>query len=398
MPRLPRKVLFDESEPGIYHCVNRCVRRAFLCGTDPSTGECFEHRKRALQERLAFLAGQLGVDILGFAVMSNHTHVVARNRPDVVATRFDAEVARRWWNIFPPRRTSEGAPAEPRETDLLMITLNPERLAEIRRRLSNISWFMRCLVEPIARQANREDKCSGRFWQGRYFCQKILDDTALAACLVYVDLNPIRAGICETRANSQYTSVYERLMALKARAQETEGPSDSLPPAVTAIAVNVAAQAESSDDAKDATGTPAKVMPESGASVVASCDAWLSPLELTAAEANDPVPTARASHRGCVPMAFAEYWQLLDWTGRQYRTDKRGVIPSQLAPIFERLSLGGESWFKLIHDFRRKFRRTAGKPESLTKEAQKPGGRMPGLNHSRDIFNPESAPRRQPPA
>ena len=85
MPRLPRKYIFDESEPGIYHCINRCVRRAFFCGTDPATGECFEHRKVALQERLAFLAGQLGIDILGFAVMSNHIHVVARNRPDLVA-------------------------------------------------------------------------------------------------------------------------------------------------------------------------------------------------------------------------------------------------------------------------------------------------------------------------
>src|SRR5579862_7072835 len=198
MPRLPRKFIFDESEPGIYHCINRCVRRAFLCGTDPVTGECFEHRKVALQERLAFLAGQMGIDILGFAVMSNHIHVVARNRPDLVAKWSDEEVARRWWNIFPQRKTSEGKPAEPRETDLMMITANPDRLLEIRRRLSSISWFMRCLVEPIARQANREDKCSGRFWQGRYYCQKILDDSALAACMVYVDLNPIRAGICIT--------------------------------------------------------------------------------------------------------------------------------------------------------------------------------------------------------
>ncbi|MBS0262752.1 MAG: hypothetical protein JSS02_12430 [Planctomycetes bacterium] len=96
-------------------------------------------------------------------------------------------------------------------------------------------------------------------------------------------------------------------------------------------------------------------------------------------------------------MSFAEYLQLLDWTGRQYRNDKRGVISSALAPILERLSLGGEGWLKLMHDFRRKFRRAAGKPESLTKEAEKPGGRMPGLNHSRDIFSPGSAPGRQPP-
>ncbi|MBS0261246.1 MAG: hypothetical protein JSS02_04760 [Planctomycetes bacterium] len=137
---------------------------------------------------------------------------------------------------------------------------------------------------------------------------------------------------------------------------------------------------------------------EIAATAAASRDAWLSPLELTAAASNEPAPTARASHRGCLPMSFAEYWQLLDGTGRQYRTDQRGVIPSELAPILERLSLGGEGWLKVMGDFRRKFRRAAGKPTSLTKEAQKPGGRRPGLNHSRDIFSPGSAPGRQPPA
>ncbi|MBS0262828.1 MAG: hypothetical protein JSS02_12820 [Planctomycetes bacterium] len=138
-------------------------------------------------------------------------------------------------------------------------------------------------------------------------------------------------------------------------------------------------------------------MTEIVATATASRNAWLSPLELTALESSDPIPTARASDRGCLPKSFAKHWQLLDWTGRQYRNDRRGVIPSALAPILERLSLGGEGRFKLIHDFRRKFRRAAGKPESLTKEAQKQGGRMPGLNHSRDIFSPGSAQSRQPP-
>ena len=138
MPRLPRKYIFDESEPGIYHCTNRCVRRAFLCGTDPVTGECFEHRKVALQDRLAFLAGQLGIDILGFAVMSNHIHVVARNRPDLVVNWSNEEVARRWWNIFPQRKTDDGTPAVPTDFELQMITAVPDRLAEIRRRVAGI--------------------------------------------------------------------------------------------------------------------------------------------------------------------------------------------------------------------------------------------------------------------
>ena len=118
MPRLPRKEVLRDDEVTIDHCINRCVRPAFLCGRDPLTGQSFEHRREWLRARLELLAGEFGVEVLGFAVMSNHLHVILRSRPDVVRSWSDDEVARRWWNLFPQRCDESGEPATPTEFEL----------------------------------------------------------------------------------------------------------------------------------------------------------------------------------------------------------------------------------------------------------------------------------------
>ena len=72
MSRLPRRDLIEEPEVGIYYCVQRAVRRAFLCGQDVLTGKNFDHRKAWIQSRLGLLAGQFGIEVLSFAVMSTY--------------------------------------------------------------------------------------------------------------------------------------------------------------------------------------------------------------------------------------------------------------------------------------------------------------------------------------
>ena len=363
MARTPRTEMLDDTEVGVYHCINRCVRRAFLCGVDPLTGKDFEHRKALIRRRLQFLASRFGLDVLGYTVMSNHLHVILRNRPDVVAGWSDQEVARRWWELFPGRREKNGSPAKPEASDLAMTTSDPDVLKERRRRLSNLSWFMRCLCEPIARLANKEESCTGRFWEGRFKCQRLLDESAILACSVYVDLNPIRAKLAKTPETSTFTSAHDRIAGSR-----MSQPSSRL---------------GSKPSRRQGRRFP---KPTETASAP---DRWLSPIELAKElSAVKRQPVERASDQGFLPLKLGQYFQLLDWTGRQVRQDKRGAIPAELSPILSRLGISSDGWVETVVNFGRWFRRAAGRAESLTAEATKHGRRwLHGVSHCREAFS-----------
>lgn len=188
-----RRTLVDLDSTPYYHCISRCVRRAFLCGEDRLTGRSFDHRKQWIVDRLKALAAVFAMDICAYAVMNNHYHVVLYvDRARAEGWTVD-EVLDRWYALFSGHmladryRAGESLSAAEWQalTDLVEIW---------RSRLMDLGWFMRCLNEPIARQANKEDACEGRFWEGRYKSQALLDEQALLSCMSYVDLNPIRAG------------------------------------------------------------------------------------------------------------------------------------------------------------------------------------------------------------
>ena len=202
----PRYLLVDSQAAGTYHCVSRCVRRAFLCGFDRLSGRSFEHRKRWVEERLLTLSRFFAVDVLAFAVMSNHLHVVVHVDPRTPHEWSAEETARRWLSLFRPRGLDE----QGFEQRVELLSRDDVRIGVIRGRLGSLSWFMRCLNEPIARRANDEDDCTGRFWEGRFRCQALLDEAAILACMVYVDLNPLRAGTTRSCDGGPYTSARVR--------------------------------------------------------------------------------------------------------------------------------------------------------------------------------------------
>ena len=205
-----RHALIAPGAAGRFHCVQRCVRRAFLCGHDRYIGQSFDHRKDWIEQRLLLLADCFAVAIHAYAVMSNHLHVVVELDPAWQATWSDVDVATRWVRLYPPREDSDAARALKRDR----LLQQPERLALLRGRLTDLSWFMKCLAEPIARSANAEDGCKGRFWEGRFKAQLLCDERALLAAMAYVDLNPVRAGIARSLPASGHTSIRQRLSAM----------------------------------------------------------------------------------------------------------------------------------------------------------------------------------------
>jgi REP element-mobilizing transposase RayT len=193
-----------------YHCISRCVRRAFLCGSDPLTGFNFQHRRQWIVDRIKLLCSVFSVDLCAYAIMSNHYHIVVRINAAQVDDWTDVEIARRWMRVFsgPLLMHRHLANAELTTAELKCVA---DLFTTWRERLASLSWFMRCLNEPIARMANSEDHCTGSFWEGRFKSQALLDERALLACMAYVDLNPIRAATANTPEQSDYTSIQERI-------------------------------------------------------------------------------------------------------------------------------------------------------------------------------------------
>jgi REP element-mobilizing transposase RayT len=335
MPGCPRKHVFDPTTVGVYHCYNRCVRRAFLCGVDGQSQEDRSHRKEWVRHRLEALASVFAIDVATHSAMDNHLHVVLRNRPDVAVSWSDEEVVQRWLQL--DAKKLELQPVN--EVELRESLRNPDIVATYRARLSHISEFMRMLDESIARAANREDGVTGHFWEERYKCQRLLDEASLLACSVYVDLNPIRAMLAETPEDSVYTSAHDRIHDLKMSAGIQR-------------AQNLAAGHEASSTGKRAE--------RSG---------WLAPIDERGDGYNGVAARRRASNLGILPITLERYLEFLDWTGRQLRTDKSGSIPEHLAPILQRLGIRVDAWIETVACFGRSFGHVVGAAEAVMKHA-----------------------------
>jgi len=332
MARSARRVSIDPLKIQVVHVFNRCVRRAFLCGLDPVSGKDFEHRRDWARQRLEHLASIFAIECFTFAILSNHTHQILRSRPDIVDEWDDLEVASRWLRIS-PKRDASGNPKEPTESEINTLLNDPEQMAQIRVRLSDVSWWMRYFSHYMAVRSNAEDEVRGHFWESR-FGSEILDNSAsVLACMIYVDLNPIRAQMAMTPEDSDFTGAKERIDDLRISLGTTDLGAMSVTLNSSELSIH---DWERLGDNNELSG-------------------WMSPIEIN--EAKDPIdPDAdpsgrRASRKGAVAISLIRYLELLDWVGRTMRYDKRGAIPNGLASILSRLGLTGSELLNQMWQF-----------------------------------------------
>jgi len=312
-----RSTIVLAGQHGLYHCTNRCVRRAWLCGIDPDTQQNYEHRKAMVEARIQQLGGIFAVGIYGYAVMSNHLHVVLAVEPEVATNWTIDEVIDRWLQLYPARDPELLAQKRAGLLD------NPDAIARCRVRLMDLSWFMRGLDEFVARHANAEDGKSGRFWQGRFKCQALADERALAAAMAYVDLNPIRAGITDKLEDSEHTSVALRIKVM-------------------------GRQPESADQ----------------------------PLQ----------PIAGISYCQRLPMSNRQYIELVDWTAPQIREGKRGHNAEAEPPALRRLGLDPAHWTGQVKGVGYGYWRIVGSVEAMIARAEAAGQRwMKGIGYARKL-------------
>jgi len=326
-----RKSLISLADTPYYHVIARCVRRAWLCGRDEYSGRDYSHRKAWVLERVRQLSETFAIDTCAYAVMSNHYHLVLHVDQHRTTQWTAQDVVERWTTLFKKPQVIKrweqglGGPGEKHVTEQLI-----ERW---RQRLRDISWYMRCLNEYLARRANAEDNCKGRFWEGRFKSQALLDEAGLLTAMVYVDLNPIRAGIAEVPEASEFTSIHARLEAWKMTTDQQQS---------------------------EATRKPVPLLAFKGDATV-----------------------------GCpvIPFLFVDYLELVDWTGRERRIGKGGAIDEKIPGIIRRLNVDTDAWRSSMQSRGKVFGRALGRLDRLRLHAKTLGQSwIKGMKQAQSIY------------
>lgn len=322
---LPRYKQINLDVTPFYHCTSRCVGQSFLCGKDSVSGKNFEHRRQWVEDRLHQLTRVFAIELCAYAVMHNHTHLVVHVAKAKAYNWSMDEVLLRWRSFYKCPSVVQRYLEDEASLSETEYTLVMEYAAQYRERLCSVSWFMRLLNEYIARRANKEDNCTGYFWERRFRSQALLNEKAVIAAMAYTDLNPVRARLAKSPEDSHFTSIRYRINA-------------------------------------DRAGKTPR---------------YLKPFFDGCSSEND----------NPLPISLVDYLTLVDETGRAVREDKRGYICQKLAPILDRLKMKSSAWLTVSTQLEAKFSGPVGSPlciGNFTRQCNY--GRRPHITNAKRYF------------
>lgn len=216
-----------------------------------------------------------------------------------------------------------------RELKKQAIIADKEKIALYRKRLGSLSWFMSRLNEPLAKQSNKEENCTGSFWEGRYSAQALLDEAAVLSCMAYVDLNPVRAKITEKLDESKQTSIKKRLDEIR--------------------------QIESID-------------------VQAKLDSAISAI-------SNQLNSKKLS------MSSKSYIELVEWTGQSITYPNKAAMPTSISSCLKQLNLQQNHWLKQLEHFEKHYCHVIGPIELIKKKANQLEKRcMKGMSAAKLLY------------
>ena len=341
-----REIQVDVSSTPYYHVYSRCVRQAYLFDSDLG----IDH-KQLFIERLKTLTSVFCIDIAAYAVMSNHYHLVVHIDSERLARLDEREVASRWFRLFKNTLAESWLNyVELSESEKLHLDAS---LVEWRQRLGDLSWFMRCLNEYIAREVNKLEKTKGRFWESRFKSKALLDEAALLTCMQYVDLDPIRADSpINTLEHSDYTAIQDRIIAYQL--ENKNKLSRKLKARANTVQL---------DDDGEVKGLMPFAKPPLKFSERELLFSKKAPI--------DTADTMAEPSTACIPFYRDDYFELIEWTGKALLPNKAGSIPNQLIPILERLNLNAAHWLDTISEFDKHFIQVVGQESEIRRYCKK---------------------------
>lgn len=345
---VPRYLLVDPDEAGVYHCVTECVRQMFLLGTDVDTRRENLSRWLFCDFLLEKLAGIFCLDVLDYAFLSNHIHTLLRTDPDRAAEASAEDLLWRWLTLHPDRQ--KGIPVPVTKELVKRRVQDQELVAKARKQLACLSYFQKNLLEAIAKEMNRRDLVRGHFVADRFGSRRVTSEEGVLVASIYVGLNPIRAGLGKSIDSHPFSSYSRRYQGR---------------------------------------------------------DGWLAPVTLDPAMETYKAPqecwnafgAPRNSEKGYLPVTLSQLQDLALWTFDHLRPRKNAqgeeeiyLLPEALRVAVESAGIEPTLWLEVIRAYDKKFWFVLGNAESIAAAASATGRQFyKGQRLCAALF-----PRRQP--